>query len=173
MEVGSHRGANALSIINTLTIKKIFLIDPYAKYSQHMDFKYVKNDFINYREIFKISMRDERKNKNVGSNENYIFINTLFKNNNNVKIIRDTSVNTVINFQDNSLDFVYIDGAHDYDNVYNDLSHWYPKIKSDGIICGHDTQIIDVLQAAIDFAVEKNLKLLLLHPDYVMKSNKR
>jgi len=35
-------------------------------------------------------------------------------------------------------DLVYIDGAHDRDNVYQDVMHWYPKLASGGILCGDD-----------------------------------
>jgi len=33
---------------------------------------------------------------------------------------------------------VYIDGAHDFDNVMLDLIHWVPKVKIGGIVSGHD-----------------------------------
>ena len=39
---------------------------------------------------------------------------------------------------DNTLDFCYIDADHSYDSVKNDLDIWLPKIKINGIICGHD-----------------------------------
>ena len=41
-------------------------------------------------------------------------------------------------FQDKSLDFVYIDANHSYDYVKEDIELWYPKIKSDGYLLGHD-----------------------------------
>lgn len=41
-------------------------------------------------------------------------------------------------FNDNSLDFVYIDANHAYDYVVQDINLWYPKVKSGGYICGHD-----------------------------------
>lgn len=41
-------------------------------------------------------------------------------------------------FQDESLDFVYIDGNHKYSVVKDDIDYWLPKIKPDGLICGHD-----------------------------------
>ena len=37
------------------------------------------------------------------------------------------------------IDFIYIDNTQpDYFNVMNDLILWWPKIKSGGIIAGHD-----------------------------------
>ncbi|MCX7836091.1 MAG: class I SAM-dependent methyltransferase [bacterium] len=41
-------------------------------------------------------------------------------------------------FDDSSVDFIFIDAAHDYANVKNDLSHWYPKLKPNRVIAGHD-----------------------------------
>lgn len=41
-------------------------------------------------------------------------------------------------FNDWSLDFVYIDANHTYEAVVEDISLWYPKIKSGGILAGHD-----------------------------------
>jgi len=41
-------------------------------------------------------------------------------------------------FDDNSLDFVYIDGCHEYKFVKQDLKLWLPKVKRGGILGGHD-----------------------------------
>lgn len=41
-------------------------------------------------------------------------------------------------FADESLDFVYIDANHTYDGVKNDIKDWYPKVKSGGLVMGHD-----------------------------------
>ena len=41
-------------------------------------------------------------------------------------------------FNDNSLDFIFIDADHTYESVVKDLNAWYPKLKRGGIISGHD-----------------------------------
>lgn len=41
-------------------------------------------------------------------------------------------------FKDNSLDYIYIDGNHDYDHVKQDLKLWWPKLKAGGLLAGHD-----------------------------------
>jgi len=53
-------------------------------------------------------------------------------------IIRDWSVDAAKRFLDNSLDFVYIDGNHDFQNCTNDIAEWSKKVKKGGIISGHD-----------------------------------
>ena len=56
-----------------------------------------------------------------------------------VKIIRKTSEEAANEFHDGSLDFVYLDGLHDYDSVILDIQLWKQKIKKNGgILCGHD-----------------------------------
>lgn len=41
-------------------------------------------------------------------------------------------------FKDNSLDFVYIDGNHDYQFVLDDITGWTKKVKMGGAVAGHD-----------------------------------
>lgn len=56
----------------------------------------------------------------------------------NWQAIRDYSVSALSYFADNSLDFVYIDGNHDFINVATDLYYWTKKVRNGGIISGHD-----------------------------------
>ena len=56
----------------------------------------------------------------------------------NVEIMRMTSMEASKNVPNNSLDFVYIDGLHDFDNVMMDMIVWANKVKVGGIISGHD-----------------------------------
>lgn len=42
--------------------------------------------------------------------------------------------------QNRSQDIIFIDAAHDYDSVLNDIKVWLPKVKNGGILAGHDYQ---------------------------------
>jgi len=55
-----------------------------------------------------------------------------------VHFVKDISMSAVHNFEDQSLDFVYIDGAHDFRHIAEDISEWILKIKPGGILYGHD-----------------------------------
>lgn len=56
----------------------------------------------------------------------------------NVEMIRKWSVEAAKDFEDGSLDFCFIDANHRYEFVVADVAAWLPKIKSGGIISGHD-----------------------------------
>ncbi len=53
-------------------------------------------------------------------------------------IIRKMSMEAVKDFEDGSLDFVYIDGHHGFKYVAEDLWEWSKKVRKGGIISGHD-----------------------------------
>jgi hypothetical protein len=54
-----------------------------------------------------------------------------------------TSAEAVKQFQDKSVDFVYIDGNHDYKYAEEDIRLWYPKVKEGGFLCGDDVYSFD------------------------------
>lgn len=56
----------------------------------------------------------------------------------NVHVVRKTSMEALDDFEDGSLDFVYIDGNHQFAYVAEDIYHWAIKVREGGIICGHD-----------------------------------
>ena len=53
-------------------------------------------------------------------------------------LIKKTSLDALADFADNSLDFVYIDGNHDFRYVADDLYEWTKKVRPGGMIAGHD-----------------------------------
>lgn len=54
------------------------------------------------------------------------------------KFIKKFSMDAVKEYKDGSLDFVYIDAAHDFKNVADDICEWSKKVKIGGIVFGHD-----------------------------------
>ena len=56
----------------------------------------------------------------------------------NIEFVRKTSMDALDDFEDKSLDFVYIDGDHQFDYVMTDLIFWNRKVKSGVIVALHD-----------------------------------
>lgn len=61
----------------------------------------------------------------------------------------EDSDNAVSEFDDESLDFVFIDGLHTYNQVLKDCQNYYPKIKKGGFIIGHDFARIEGVNKAV------------------------
>lgn len=55
-----------------------------------------------------------------------------------IKPVRMTSAEAVKLYEDNSLDFILIDGGHDYDTVHGDITEWLKKLKPGCVIAGDD-----------------------------------
>lgn len=53
-------------------------------------------------------------------------------------ILRTTSVEAAATVPDGSLDFIYLDANHGESFVRQDLEAWTPKVRSGGIVAGHD-----------------------------------
>jgi len=77
---------------------------------------------------------DEIKNKSLYD----VYLKNIDPVKSYIKTIRGSSLDVHSQFGDNSIDFLFIDGDHTYKGVRNDLRNWFPKVKSGGIIAGHD-----------------------------------
>ena len=87
-----------------------------------------------------------------------------------VKIHKGLSWDVLETLDDASLDWVYLDAAHTYDAVARDLAAAEPKLKADGLICGHDytrwassgVNRWGVVEAVNEFCVRRGWEMLYL-----------
>lgn len=110
VEVGSGRGVHAEMLCQKIPGLNLTCVDPWKKYGQ-----------------FSQADLDQSNSEAVERLAKY-----------NVEIRRESSTEGVKHFADHSLDFVYIDGCHDFDFIMEDLIVWVPKVKKYGIVSGHD-----------------------------------
>lgn len=119
VEIGSWKGKSAFCMASFIQAQnkniKFYCVDTWRGSEEHSDDLDVVNN----------SLFDTFK-KNTELVKNYI------------EPIQLPSLEAAKKFKDESLDFVFIDAAHDYENVKNDINAWYPKIKKGGTIAGHD-----------------------------------
>ena len=54
------------------------------------------------------------------------------------RLLRQDSVSAAAQVPDGSLDFVYLDARHDYRSVQDDIIAWAPKVRTGGVLAGHD-----------------------------------
>lgn len=50
-------------------------------------------------------------------------------------------------YRDLSLDFVYLDASHKYEDVFNDIQYWWDKVKVGGLLAGDDWEWDSVMKA--------------------------
>jgi len=79
----------------------------------------------------------------------------------NVELLKGKSMEVVRFFKDNELDFVYIDASHSFDNTMEDIINWSRKVRSGGIVSGHDySKFKQGVKVAVDTYVKvHNIKL--------------
>lgn len=56
----------------------------------------------------------------------------------NITYYIGSSDDCIDDFEDGSLDVVYIDGDHSYEQVSKDIQNYLPKLKDNGFMAGHD-----------------------------------
>jgi len=92
------------------------------------------------------------------------------------KIIKKTSMEAIEDFEDESLDFVYIDGNHSIRYIVEDIYEWYRKVKKGGVLSGHDYVIrgrhfYGLRTCHVKFAVDLCVRLLGIKKYYILGSN--
>ncbi len=91
-----------------------------------------------------------------------VFLKNIEPVNNVINPIKMLSVDAAKTYSDQSLDFVFIDGSHLYEDVKNDIIAWLPKVKRNGYIGGHDYHE-DVARAVNELIDEKNIEIFNPH----------
>ena len=145
VEIGVWRGDYSMQIINTLQPNKFYGVDPYKLYPGMVSAP--GPEYSNQATLDQLADSVERKFNSV-----------------NAILHRMTSVESAEMFEDECVDFIYIDGDHTYDGVTSDISAWWPKIKKGGVFSGDDYTTgttgkgfaFGVIQAIEEFANEHN-----------------
>lgn len=119
-EIGVAGGEHALSLLENLSIKKLYLIDPYDNYDTYTEGK--RHYGADETSLDQFRIRAEL---------------LLSKFSNQIVWVRNKSSEAAELIQE-QLDFVYIDGNHAEDFVREDIRSFMPKLNSRGVIGGHD-----------------------------------
>jgi hypothetical protein len=85
-----------------------------------------------------------------------------------VRIHHKLSLDAAADFEDGSLDWIYLDTDHSYSTTRSELRAYAPKLKPDGVIAGHDYTTgnwvagyrYGVVEAVHEFCVEQGWELV-------------
>lgn len=55
-----------------------------------------------------------------------------------INVVRKDSADAANDYEDSSIDFIYIDADHTYEGVMRDIQAWFPKMKKGSVMAGDD-----------------------------------
>lgn len=67
-----------------------------------------------------------------------------------IQLIKSDSVPASRMFEDRSIDFVWIDSEHTYEQLCREILAWHKKVKHGGILAGHDLAGFPEVRNALD-----------------------
>lgn len=126
IEVGTADGTTTAYLLKTIPDLTLYGVDPYTDY---IDWNGGK---INSAE-----------NERVYNERTFTFKDRLTH-------LRTTSDEAVEQFDDESMDFVFIDGLHEYQQVKTDIENYWKKVKKGGVLIGHDFAMIEAVNKAVN-----------------------
>jgi predicted O-methyltransferase YrrM len=116
VEVGTERGAYSEVLLRENPLLQLTCVDAWKAYRGY-------RDHVDQRKLDRFF--DETRTRLVPFGER-------------ATCLRKFSVEAAREFENGSLDFVYLDANHNLQNVIADIAAWSPKLKPGGILAGHD-----------------------------------
>jgi hypothetical protein len=140
IEIGVDEAMTSEYLLDNIPNLKLFGVDPYASY--------VDWNGNNLDQSGRNATYDKMRSR-------------LDKFGSSFKHHRMISDDAVGLFEDDSVDFIFIDGLHEYDQVLKDCRSYWPKVKKGGLFAGHDFGAIEGVRKAVEkFAEEVGVKLI-------------
>lgn len=139
IEIGTAEGYTTEYLLKTLPNMLLFGIDPYEQY---VDWNGDSKPKQEEKEMFLMKIMQYAQQKK--------YHHLLM-----------TSDQAIEHFKDETVDFVFVDGLHTYEQVLQDCKNYYSKLKKGGLFCGHDYTKIQAVKDAVDtFAksIEKEIQ---------------
>lgn len=119
VEIGSYCGESGEIIASTFPNSTLNCVDPWEKYTEEGS-------------VYDLNEQE------IVLNEAEVIFDSVLARYSNMKKNKLASIQYANLLAPESIDFVYIDGNHQYSSVKEDLSTWMTKVKPGGVIAGHD-----------------------------------
>lgn len=155
-EIGVFRGEYSKVLLQNWKGQELYLIDAWRHFEGVVD-------------ISNHTIEGQGENLRATFNAVYPFLDRA-------TIIRGLSSRVASLFPDEYFDFVFLDANHTYEGVTEDARSWYPKVKTNGYLMGHDyldctmcdtdigimPTVFGVKSAVDHFAFVNNLKVVVI-----------
>ncbi len=124
-EIGVKEGRTSAALLKRLPgLRKLYCVDPWRHYPEYdADRAGRRIAWPNQRLLDRACERFRRRIE-------------PFRD--RVVVLREFSRDAAALVPDGSLDFAFIDANHAYEFVREDIAFWWPKVRRDGVLSGHD-----------------------------------
>jgi len=119
-EIGVDKGEFSFHLLSKTKMRKLFCIDSWV---DEFGSNYHKVDYNTSGNV-----RMEEANTRL---QEFIAVDRA-------ELIKATGLEASKEIPNDYLDFVYIDGDHSLEGIFNDIYAWTPKVRVGGIVSGHD-----------------------------------
>ena len=124
-EMGVCRGATSLALLENLENLKLTMVDSWATYAVGHSYRRSGDSC-----AFQSQAEQELRRHEAISRTEFASQRR--------RVLKADSASAADQLLDSELDFAFIDAEHTYEAVHRDLRLWWPKVRSGGILCGHD-----------------------------------
>lgn len=127
IEIGSDVGETASFLLETRKDLFLYCVDPYEAYI-------------------------DWNGNNLNDRDNVLsqFLSKMQPYEQRYKLFKMRSDDAIAQFMDQSVDFVFIDGLHEYEQTLRDCENYWPMVKKGGLLCGHDYKTIPGVNNAVN-----------------------
>lgn len=142
-EVGVAAGAYSERLMQAKPDLRLYGVDPHTTYAEYKDY------------ALKSTMQklEDDAHARLDKYPSYTFVKKF-------------SMDAVKDFDDESLDFVYIDANHEDPWVTQDITEWSKKVRKGGVVAGHDYARVraiadryDVIKAVTKYAQDNGIQI--------------
>lgn len=124
IEIGSYAGDSTKVFANR--VKSVIAIDPFVNYAENNPIAIC--ELANFSDVYEVFLENT-------------------KSFDNIRHIRKSSNDAILELKNTLVDFVYIDGHHTYEQAKQDVINYLQIIKPGGFIAGHDCLSEEVMRA--------------------------
>ena len=149
-EIGTLKGNYAFTLAKSNRSAELYCVDPWKVYDGYGDNTNQDQLEGNHRKAFE-----------------------LLKPFNNVHFVYEFSMDALAQFDDGSLDYVYIDANHEWAYITQDIYYWEKKVRPGGIVSGHDYLFEHRRRCHVKWAVDGYTEAFSIDPWFLVGKSGR